>query len=170
MTSDESDTKTKKLLTPVDGQIQVGDLIIKVDEDAYLDSHWFEQKSWDNLISSKHYFRKLQWLLNTKIIFTEEIRDETKFTQEEVKSCGLFITKDSMPFQLKVRLTTDTHTYESQSIISGRVYLTELHTKDSSRRITIEWGFPDQDNNPNNMMMNKSLRGHLKRCHCKIDE
>jgi hypothetical protein len=55
-------------------------------------------------------------------------------------------------------------------MISGRVYLTELHTKNSDRRITIEWGFPGQDYNPNNMMMNKSLRGHLKRCHCQIDE
>ena len=169
-TKDLKETKTVddsvKKLVPMDGKFQVAGLTITVDEDAYPDSDWFHQATWGNITSYTHYFKQLKWLLTTNTIFSEDSKSlsDEEFKHEQVLSCGLFVTRDSVPFQLKVRMTTDRDSYESTQVIAGRVLLTELSNKKFTRRI-----YPRASANQT-LLDNYMLRQSRKRCHCKIDE
>ena len=181
-TKELKETKTVddsvKKLVPVEGKFQVAGLsldkthavglTVTVDKDASPNSDWFDQSTWDDLMSYTTYFRKLQWMLTTKIIYTEDMHDKTKLQQEKVLSCGLFVTRDSVMFQLKLRMTTDRDSYESTQAIHGRLYLTELHNKESNRRIYSDGGYVFD--NPNHLMLKAYLRQFRKRCHCQVDK
>ena len=169
-TKELKDTKTVddsvKKLVPVDGKFQVAGLTVTVDKDASPKSEWFDQSTWDDLISYATYFRKLQWMLTTKTIYSEDMHDDTKLQKEEVLSCGLFLGRE----QLQVRMTTDRDSYESTQVIHGRLFLTELQNKKSDHRIYSDGACVVEVDNPNNMMLKAYLRQCRKRCHHQVDK